>query len=482
MSPRIDELLAERWTAEGIAPAPPADDAELLRRLYLDLTGVIPTVWEAQAYLADQRPEKRGELVDRLLASPAHATHLANVWRDLMLPRKFDPQQTAGLVGLQKWLRKEFVDNRRYDRLVADLLVATGGDESGPALFYTAVGLKPEELGTTTARIFLGVRLDCAQCHNHPFDRWTQPDFWGYAAFFARLEQRSQNAANMRLVDADSGDVRLPETDTIVPARYPGGAVVDAQEPGTRRQQLAIWMVSSDNPYLARATVNLVWAQLFGRGLVEPLDDFGNHNPASHPALLEELANAFVASQYDLRQLYRTLTRTRAYQFASRRDGVDGNTDPRAELFAQMTVKTLTPEQLYDSLARVTLRATAESLDALADPRRQAFLVKMQTQTRTVTDFELGVPQALTLMNGPEMGLVTDAGESGLLAALDAPFMNDTQRLEAAFLATLSRRPRDAERAQFVDYLQSRPPAERMVALSDVVWALLNSAEFSLNH
>ncbi len=477
MSHRVDELLEARWRAASVEPAAAADDAELLRRLYLDLTGVISSVWETRAYLADSRPQKRAELVDRLLRSPAHATHLADVWRDLMLPRKFDPEQLRPLVGLQNWLRRQFVDNRRYDRVVADLLVATGGDEAGPALFYTALGVKPEELGTTTARIFLGLRLDCAQCHDHPFDRWTQQDFWGYAAFFARLEQRNRNASAMRLVDATSGEVRLPESDTIVATRYPGGVLVPSGEQGTRRQQLAIWMVSRDNPYLARATVNLAWAQLFGRGLVEPIDDFGPHNPASHPELLEELGEWFVASGYDLRELFRTLTNTRAYQLSSRAS----DPSPPPELFARMMVKTLTPEQIYDSLCRVALRPLPEQ-EAMVDPRRQAFLVKMQTQTRSVVDFEVSLPQALALMNGPELSEATDAAASGLLAALEAPFLDDEQRVETAFLAALCRPPRDLERSQFLEHLQAKSPAERPKALGDVVWALLNSSEFILNH
>jgi hypothetical protein len=479
VSRRVDELLAARWKRDGVEPAAAADDAELLRRLSLDLTGVVPTAWEVREYLADARAEKTAALVDRLLASPAHATHLANVWRELMLPRKFDPQQTAGLVGLQNWLRRQFVVNRRYDRVVADLLVATGGDESGPALFYTAVGLKPEELGTTTARIFLGVRLDCAQCHNHPFDRWTQQDFWGYAAFFARVEQRARNAAAMRLVDTETGDVRLPGSETIVGPRYPGGIDTAGNESGTRRQQLAIWMVSGDNPYLARATVNLVWAQLFGRGLVEPLDDFGTHNPASHPELLETLSQAFIASGYDLRELYRTLANTRAYQLSSQRRGAS---EPPAEWFAQMAVKTLTSDQLFDSLERVALRAANEAVAPLADPRRQAFLIKMQTQTRTPIDFELSVPQALAMMNGPELSQIADPSTSRLVKGLDAPFLDDQQRVEAAFLATLARPPREAERSTMVEHLKAAAPDKRQQALGDMVWALLNSAEFMLNH
>ena len=262
ISERIDQHIAERWTAAGVVPAAPADDAELLRRLYLDLAGVIPTAYEARDFLDDHRPEKCAELIDRLLSSPAHATHLADLWRELMLPRRFDPAQAAGIIGVQNWLRRQFVDQRRYDRMVADLLVATGGDESGPAPFYTSVGLKPEELGTTTARIFLGLRLDYAQCHNHPFERWTQQDFWGYAAFFARLEQRSRNAANVRLVNAELGEVRLPETDTVVPTRVSGRHACRSER-GSVRAARAVGDLDGvrDNPYLSRATVNLVWAQ-----------------------------------------------------------------------------------------------------------------------------------------------------------------------------------------------------------------------------
>lgn len=479
LSRRIDELLAAEWQKAGVQPAQPADDGELLRRLHLDTVGVIPDVWQVQSYLDDAAPDKYERLVDQLLTSPAHATHLSNVWRDMLLPRKLDPEQLAGMIGVQNWLRRQFVENRRYDRIVADLLVATGGGEAGPALFYTSLGVKPEELGMTTARLFLGLRLDCAQCHDHPFDRWKQQDFWGYAAFFARVKQSDRDPRNMQLVDASTGEVRLPDSDTVVPPRYPGGVLVAAQELGTRRQQLAIWMVSRDNPYLGRATVNLVWAQLFGRGLVEPLDDFSEQNPASHPELLQVLADAFVSSGYDLRSLYRTLVTTRAYRQSSRPAGSE---EPAPELFATMLVKVLTPEQLYDSLRKVALEGAADGRDPLADPRRQAFVQKMQTQTRTATDFELGVPQALTMMNGPELGAAAEAAQSGLLRALEAPFLSDAQRVDVAFLAALARRPGEAERAKFVDYVLAQPAARRSQALGDVVWALLNCSEFTLNH
>ncbi len=240
------------------------------RVAYLDLTGVIPRVSDARAFLSDERPDKRARLVDALLVSPGHATHMANTWRNIVLPSGgSDPEQLNAVVGLQNWFRGKFVENMRYDRIVSDFLVATAGDEAGPALFYTALELKPERVAADTSRIFLGLQISCAECHNHPFDKWTQQDFWGYAAFFARLERPAQNRGRQpfRLIDADKGEVKLPGSEEIVLPKYPGGTPV-GEDTGTRREQLSIWMASRDNPFLAKAAVNRVWAQLFGRGFV----------------------------------------------------------------------------------------------------------------------------------------------------------------------------------------------------------------------
>jgi len=225
MAVRIDELLAERWQEAGMEPAAPATDEQFLRRVSLDLTGTIPRVSRVREFLDDEQPDRRQQLVAELLESPAHATHLANTWRHFMLPGGIDPEQLPSVVGLQQWLRGQLVENVRYDRVVADLLVARGGQSADPALFYTSVGLEPEKLATATARIFLGIQLDCAQCHDHPFDAWTQRDFWGYAAFFSRVGQAngSRRGNTIRLVDRQQGEVTIPETEAVVLPVYPGG-------------------------------------------------------------------------------------------------------------------------------------------------------------------------------------------------------------------------------------------------------------------
>jgi hypothetical protein len=353
------------------------------------------------------------------------------------------------------------------------------------------LGLKPEELAAGTARIFLGLRLQCAQCHDHPHDRWTQQDFWGYAAFFARLQQAPQNAmrASLRLVDLADGEVTLPGTQRVVPPQYPGDLPLSQPaESGTRRRQLAIWMVSRDNPYLARTAVNRVWAHLWGRGLVDPVDDLGDHNPPIHPQLFDELTKYLVQTGFDLRELFFTLTSTQAYQLSSR--PVAGTPDAPDPLlcFASMPIKTMSAEQLYDSLCRATGRRSADlegsprRATGLFDDARRQFVAQMASHTVHATEYESGLPQALLQMNGPLISEITDPAKGGLLASLEAPWLSDPERIDILFMATLSRLPDDEERSRLVSYVHDGAPARgSQQALSDILWALVNSAEFVLN-
>ncbi|MFO0870021.1 MAG: DUF1549 and DUF1553 domain-containing protein [Pirellulales bacterium] len=480
---RIDQLLAEGWERAGVQPVELASDAEFVRRAYLDLTGIIPRVSEVRAFLADDRPDKHERLIDELTAAPRHATHLANYWRHTLLPGGTSPENLPSAAGVQNWLRAQFVDNVRYDRFVSDFLVVTSGSDTGPALFYTALELKPEKLASATARIFLGLQIECAQCHHHPFDKWRQEEFWGYAAFFARLRQPREGRPMLQasIEDLEVGEVRLPGKEVVIAPAFPDGRTPPQDEPGTRREQLAIWMASRDNPYLARAAVNRLWAQLFGRGLVEPVDDLGPHNPPSHPELLEELTRDFVASGFDLRECYRTLARTRAYRLSSR----VAEPPVPAELFARMELKPLTADQLYDSWERLRLSsggaaARAGQASPLSDPRRQAFLLKFPPPGRSPADYQSGVLQALTLLNGAVTTELTSAGQGGLLGALDAPWFDATERVRILFLATLARYPEESEQERFLTHLQHGPPAPQ--AAEDLLWVLVNSAEFAFNH
>jgi uncharacterized protein DUF1549/uncharacterized protein DUF1553 len=484
---RLDELVAARIKAAGFEPAAAASDGEFVRRVCLDLTGAIPRVAEVREFLADERPNKRALLIDRLLNSPAHATHLANTWRSIMLPGGLNLDQVNNVVGVQNWLRQRFVENVRYDQLVAELLVASDGGDAGPALYYTSLDVAPEKLAASTARIFLGLQIECAQCHDHPFDHWKQKDFWGYAAFFARLRQPTMNPPNPRaravLLDLEEGEVKLPNSEEVILPKYPAGLAPGQRELGTRREQLAIWMASRDNPFLGRAGVNRVWWHLFGRGLVEPVDDLGRANPPTHPELLTELTAYFVQTGFDLQELYRTLTSTQAYQRSSQWTQEPA---PPAELYVHMPVKTLTAEQLYDSVNRVLHRKPQSMManvnSPLLDPQRQAFIAKVQSSGRNFLEYQAGVLQALSLLNGRDLAEATDPERSPLLGSLKAPFFTDDDRLKTLFVATFCREPAESELTVCRQQLARYSSDERGKAYGDILWALLNSAEFALNH
>jgi hypothetical protein len=495
---RVDSELAALWQARGIRPVGPATDGEFMRRVYLDLTGRIPSVNEVYEYLNDPAPNKREQLVERLLASRDHATHVAAVWRGILLPEVIDLSRLGGPIKFEEWLSEQFVANKSYDRIVRDLLLVEGRvAESGPLLFYAAARLLPEELAGKTSRAFLGVRMECAQCHDHPFDDVTQKDFWRFAAFFSQISRpkgrMDVTSPVLQVRDTTQGDVMIPESDEVVPPRLPLSAVDVASEPEgpTRREHLAEWLTSKNNGQFARATVNRVWEQLFGRGLVDPVDDMRPANPPLAPEVLETLSRDFAASNFDLRRLFRALVLTKAYQLSSR---AEDNDPSRVIHFAQMNIKSITAEQLYDCISVATRRSTpapmqataipfAVGVDRFQDGNRQAFIQQFRAPAGKLTDYHAGIPQALTLMHGGLIHTSTDLATSGLLKSLSAPFFTDEHRVETLFLSTLSRQPAAAERELVERQLNSaKTDQERQQVLGDVLWALLNSGEFTFNH
>lgn len=496
LAARIDQHLEAALVEAGLAPAPPADDAEFLRRAWLDLCGIIPPLNDddgisgVRDFLADERPDKRALLIAALLAKPRHATHLANVWRAEMLPA--DAQQfIGGESGLTAWLRERFARNAPYDETVRQILTIEvrpdGTLQSSPAYFYGALGRRPEDLAASTSRIFLGVQIQCAQCHDHPFDDWTQREFWGLAAFFARLSPpATAESTILGVFDASEGELKLPGTEEVVLPQFLDGVPSPDDDPRTRRARLAEWLTSADNPYFAKATVNRVWGLLFGRGLVSPVDDLGPHNPPSHSELLDELAVEFAASGFDVQRLIRTICLTQAYQRSSRY--VPGAAD-RPELFATMSLKSMSAEQLYDCLTEAMRRRDSQAnlqfggFAGNVDQDRQQFLARFRAPTQGATEFQSGIPQALTLMNGAVVRQATDLNQSDLLLALDAPFFSTADRVEALFLSTLGRPPSVDELAACAAHVDAGgATGDPRAALSDVLWALLNSAEFAFNH
>ncbi|REK19235.1 MAG: DUF1553 domain-containing protein [Planctomycetota bacterium] len=493
LTAHIDHALADAWQRDGTTVAPPADDAEFLRRASLDIIGKIPSVSEVEQFLDDAAPDKRRQLVETLLNRGAYAQHFANTWRNLLLAGAAENVQSQiNTPQLDMWLRLRFAVNMPYDRLVSDIVnapieapqqPATPNMRSfipSPAAFFQANEQKREMIAASTARIFLGVQVGCAQCHDHPFSDWTQRDFWSLAAFF------DDPSNGIPPGGSSANAVSIPDSDIVVEPVFLDGTQPDWQTESAKRELLSQWMTSRTNPFFARAAVNRLWDHFLGRGFVHPVDDLDKANPPSHPELLDELARQFAGHGFDLNYLIRAITATRAYQLTSRASSVE---DSDLSTFARMPVRRMTADQLFASIVQATgyrqqrRRAQPGVLPDLADAAA-AFRARFSDSTVPRTEAETSILQALTLMNGELVSTATDLEESETLAAVaDAPFLSDEERIDSLFMATLSRRPDAEERARFVEYVgRDDSPGEHKQALADVFWALLNSAEFALNH
>jgi len=496
----IDRQIEARWAKDGITPAPLAGDAEYLRRVSLHVTGTIPTVSEARDFLRNESIGHRRRLVDELLESPRYITNFSNFWTRVMMPESStDIQSIAQRPGFQAWLRQHLGNNTHYDALVYELLTTPLAGDRGmnavmqnagslsPIAFFTTKQIKPENLAAATSRMFMGIRIECAQCHNHPHDSWKQEDFWGYAAFFAGIERTSRGDGDIGVVKEvfDRRELTIPDRETVVQATYLDGTQPQWKSKISSRRTLADWLTSKQNPYFAKAIVNRLWGHFFGVGIVEPIDDFGGTNVASHPELLDELAADFAAHDYDLKYLIRGITSSLTYQRTSRKTHAS-QTEPQQ--FARMAVQGLTGEQLFDSIAVAVghleaFQATPPFAFNQGGPRTE-FLELFAPDSTSPTERQTSILQALSLMNGQFTASSTSLDQSSTLAAVaEFPFKKSADRIEALCLAALSRKPTQEELERLTKYVDSGGPAKNQKqALADVFWALLNSSEFLFNH
>jgi Protein of unknown function (DUF1553)/Protein of unknown function (DUF1549) len=496
LAQQIDRRIGEQLGEDHVVPAGPADDAEILRRLSLDLIGRIPTAAEVQAFLTDSRAEKTNRLIDRLLSDPQHARHFARVWRALLLPEAVtDPRIAYFQPGLEEWLAERRRLNAGFDAMVRELLtvpisrpdqnpqfVLRDLHRANPVAFLASKQADPAKIATSCVRIFLGVRMECAQCHDHPFDRWTQRQFWSQAAFFAGLERRGRGPFAPLTEAVDRRTIRMNDTDKLVPASLLDGTQVRGDGQKSPRLGFGEWLTARQNPYFARAIVNRVWSQLMGIGLVTPVDDFRDSNPPTHPELLQALADDFAGSGFDLTRLYRAICLSDAYQRTSGRKSGDKS---RPELFAAMPIKPMSGDQFFDSLSQAIGREWSEEAGQMETGDQDTVrkqVIKAFGADEDALHPKTSVSQAITLMNGSLVNEAVDAQTSPRLKQTLAAFPSSLERqVDALYLATLSRHPTDAEKRMMVDHLETAP-SERPRQLGDVLWVLLNSAEFRWNH
>ncbi|GBD36084.1 hypothetical protein HRbin36_01204 [bacterium HR36] len=481
---RIDSIIYDYLAAEKVKPSGPASDADFLRRVYLDITGRIPTAEQAAAFLDSRDPDKRAKLIEQLLASPEYGRHFADEWVRLLVPRNSD-NRALRTQPLFDWLAEQFNQNRPWSEIVTALLTAKGTQQENPAVTYFLANQNLDQITNSVCRLFLGNQLQCAQCHNHPFTNWKQNDYWAFAAFFSKV--RADNTVRAAKLGNSPGVTEmarflgrrpnLPESYKALPPKFLAGESPQLRPDEPYRPVLAGWLTAPENPYFARATVNRWWAKFFGRGLVNTVDDMHQDNPPVYPELLELLAQQFVGHNFDLKWLVRTITSTQAYQRSSQPAG-DRPADPT--LFAQMPVKPMTPAQLFDALAQVvgfnrnlTVRKPAVGAKPGFNIREAFILAFSGDEAADPLDYQAGIPHALRLMNSQ----MTNAEGLVLQEALRRG-KTPEEILDWLYLGMLSRRPTEQERQRFLAYVGQRQYARN--AWADIFWALLNSSEFVL--
>ena len=492
-SNEIDNLLSAEWRRLGTQPAGVADDGTFLRRLSLDLIGTLPTADETQRFMADASPQKRSQAVDALLSRPEYVDYWTLYWGDLFRAhRRYLGDK--GLASFNGWIRQSVRENKPVDVMTRELLTAQGNlFTHGPVAYYF-IDEKVEDLAETTAQVFLGVRLQCTRCHHHPQETWTQEDYYGLAAFFSQLETKDSGAQGARFGGPKSLRVAAKENPNRKPLmpvapRVFGEVSQPTAAGGDPREQLAAWMTRPDNPYFARNFVNRYWAVLFGRGLVEPVDDLRGTNPASIPPLLDYLARDFTEHKYDVKHLIRQICSSRAYQLSAE---LTPARDRDGQLFTHRVPRRLSSEVLLDAINQVT--GTTEEftgqpigMRAIALPDPTITSLFLNTFGRPLRNSPClcargsapDLSQALHLANSPAIHAKV-IEPTGRLANWIKAGRSDDDILTDLYLTALSRQPTQDERDAVKEALTGAPSREEV--WQDVLWTVLNCSEFVFNH
>jgi hypothetical protein len=489
----IDDKLMARWKDLGLTPSPLCSDEEFLRRIYLDTIGTLPTPAEIRAFLADGSQDKRQKAIEEVLKRPEFVDYWTLKWGDLLRINR-DQLQEKGMWSFYNWVRASIRDNRPVDEFVRDIITAEGSTYTeGPANYYRTANNAPD-WSETTSQVFLGVRMQCAKCHHHPWEKWSQDDYYGMAAFFVRLG--TKNSQEFGIFGRETIVYLRPNGEQSHPRK--GGVVKphpldgpDMDDVFDRRRRLAEWITSKDNPFFAKNLVNRFWGYYMGRGLVEPLDDLRATNPASNPELLEALAQDFVKSNFDLKHLLRTIMSSRAYQLSSA--VTEGNVADVNNIYCcRYTVKRLAAEQLADALDFATdTREKYQGLPLgtraiqLPDSRVRSFLMDIfgrparQIVCECERTVQPNIAQALHLMNGDFLNRKI-AANNGRIEQLFKAKKELPQIVEELYLVTLSRPPLPEESSKAQDWISAAPSTKE--GAQDLLWALLNSREFLFNH
>ncbi|REK13099.1 MAG: DUF1549 domain-containing protein [Planctomycetota bacterium] len=485
----VDQHVFDKLEQLQILPSDVCTDEEFIRRVYLDVIGVLPKPAETKAFLADSDPEKRAKLIDELLERPEFAEFWALKWGDLLRIRNAKVTN-SGVHKFHRWLVAAFRDNMPYDQFARELLTASGSTFVNPPANYYRTATETNDCTETTSQLFLGIRIQCAKCHNHPFERWSQDNYYGIGAFFNRVQRKpGVNPDEQVIWVARGGEVTQPRTGQQMQPWLPLTGTAELSGEDDRRDALVDWLVKPENPFFAKVEVNRIWGHLLGRGIVEPVDDFRDSNPPSSESLIAALADDFAAHGYDRKHVIRTVLNSRTYQLSSRKNEFNAED---GKYFSHAMTRLLTAEQLLDAICRVTdvpekfaglpagTRATAlPSPDVESDFLKVFGQPARETACQCERSTDSNLSQALQMINGPLVhSKVRD--EKNRIRTLATSEKSNEEIITELYLAGLCREPSEPEMAAATRHIEKS--GDRMRGLEDVCWALLNANEFLFQH
>lgn len=500
----FDEMIEEAWKDAGITPSPIAKDDEFLRRIYLDLLGRTPSLAEAREFLGQKDSDKRLKLIEKLLAHPDFPRNFSIVWTNILIGRNNDTQN-LNPNALRTWLRRQFADNRPWNEIARELIAAEGDTKSNGATNFVYAHLQDNAVNLTsnTTRVFLGQQIQCTQCHDHPSNDWKQADFWGINAFLRHTKGEQVRVADpvtgrevvdsVKIIDEMPDDLlvsydRRNGLVEAVPPKYLDGRTVERSEGLKLRATLAQFVTEPENENFPKAFVNRMFAHFFGRGIVHPVDDFGDHNQPTLPDLLDQLAVDFQEGGYNVRDLIRWICASKAYNLTSQATSHNKEDDI---YYSHMALKPMTPEQLYESLLTATGADKAGGAGDEKDNRRSNFARQFVStfsndEGGESVNFQGTIPQALLMMNGREIIDATSGKPGTFLGKLwdEAKLQRGDPKtflVNHIYLAALSRLPSPKEMKAAQAFFAGDRYRPDTVA-QDLFWALLNSNEFVLNH
>ncbi|HEX5270972.1 MAG TPA: DUF1549 domain-containing protein, partial [Gemmataceae bacterium] len=501
----VDQYTLAKWKQLGIVPSHEATDEQFVRRVYLDVAGTLPTPKQVAEFLNDKSADKRDRLVDRLLETPEYSYYFATKWADILRVKRGNNQQARayGTFSFHDWIREAIAADKPYDEFARDILAAVGDETKCPPTVWYKDVQTADQFVDNASQVFLGTRMQCAQCHHHPYEKWSQDDYWGLAAFYGRVGTKNvpvpgtgvQNQQNQRRViyTKSNGNVQNKRTGRTAVMKPLGGEPMDPDGDVDPRQKLVDWMVDANNPFFAKAVANRYWAHFFGRGIVDPLDDMRVTNPPSNPELLDALAKDLADHKYSLKHLIKTICKSRTYGLGSEPNEFNKN-DKQA--YSRYYPKRMSAEVLFDAVCQVTGSPTQFAglpQDAHA-PNRAIMLPDESYQSYFLDVFgrpqrisacecervsEANLAQALHLLNSEEVQgkIARSGGRADLLAKDPRP---DAAKVEEVFLWALGRKPSAKHLALALENIQANTKNKK-AAYENIIWALLNTKEFVFN-